>query len=111
MRRRKRLRKKSISSKLFGLVLGVYVLTSTFSVLLGNLNRVNAGIKQNKLRVYVDSVTVREGDTLWSIAKSYYSEYYESTMEYVIAIKECNGLADDMIYPGNHIIIPYTERR
>lgn len=59
--------------------------------------------------VYIDSRTVRYGDTLWSIAQSYNSTYYNSTKEYVQAIKECNNLYSDEIYAGTKLIIPYTK--
>ena len=57
----------------------------------------------------ITSVQVTSGDTLWSIAKEYYSEEFSSLNGLVIEIKRINGLSSDIIYAGNYILVPqYT---
>ena len=57
----------------------------------------------------ITSVQIKTGDTLWSIAKEYYSEEFSSITALVIEIKRMNGLYSDTIYAGNYILVPqYT---
>lgn len=86
----------------------IYMILFALSLVFGG--RKVADHSDRDIQVYVDSVTVKEGDNLWKIAKAYESEFYESTFDYVIAIKECNGLKDDLIHPGMNIMVPYTVR-
>lgn len=103
--------KQRTFKRFFGLTMSLYILMFSCSILPGFGGKANAGVKKGRLFVYIDSVTVKEGDTLWSLSKAYKSEYYTNTLDYVMAIKECNGLEGDIIKPGDHIMIPYTERR
>lgn len=89
------------------IVLCFYIVTMLFTYFLGasdNFVKADSG----KIEVYIDSRVVKEGETLWSIAKSYNSVYYRNTREYVEAIKECNNLYSDDIYAGTNLIVPYT---
>ena len=86
-----------------GFVLSFYLVTMLFTYALGlshNFAKADAEMKP----VYVDSRVVKQGETLWSIAKSYNSVYYKNTKEYVEAIKECNNLYSDEIYDLSQII-------
>lgn len=91
-----------------GFIVGFYMITMIFSYFLGTTNnsvRANSEVKE----VYIDSRVVEQGETLWSIAQSYDSDYYATTAEYVEAIKECNNLIGDNIAAGTSLIIPYTK--
>lgn len=59
----------------------------------------------------VESVYIEEGDSLWSIANTYYTNDYESVADLIDEIKESNGLTTDTIHAGNYIIVPYYEER
>lgn len=104
---KKRKRYRGIPS----LVISLYLLIFTFSTFLGWSKKVAAGMNASEIQLFVDCVTVEKGDTLWSIAKEHHSDFYSNTYDYVIAIKECNGLKSDLIKPGMNIMVPYTERR
>ncbi len=55
----------------------------------------------------VTTVEVKKGDTLWSIASTYFTEEYNDLNEYIDEIKDSNGLVTDDIHAGNYIIVPY----
>ena len=55
------------------------------------------------------SVSITSKDTLWGIAREYYSEEYGSMNDYINEIKRCNSLTSDFIYAGSSLIVPiYT---
>lgn len=56
---------------------------------------------------YYKSIIVNSGDTLWTIANEYKGTGYKSADEYIIEVKQMNGLKDDSITAGNYLIIPY----
>ena len=91
-----------------GFILSFYLVTLLFTYILGLSNNFVKADSEMKT-VYVDSRVVKQGESLWSIAKSYNSVYYRNTKEYVEAIKECNNLYSDEIYAGTNLIIPYTK--
>ncbi len=53
------------------------------------------------------SVEIKAGDTLWSIAAKYYTEEYKSIQNYIEVIKESNSLKSDTIHSGCYLIVPY----
>ena len=105
---RKNTTKKRTKKLRTGFILSFYLVTMLFTYILSssdNFVKADSEIKT----VYVDSRVVKQGETLWSIAKGYNSVYYRNTKEYVEAIKECNNLYSDEIYAGTSLIIPYTK--
>ena len=52
------------------------------------------------------SVSIEEGDTLWSIASEYYTEEYKDIHELISEIKNCNGISDE-VKIGQKILVPY----
>ena len=63
--------------------------------------------ENNRKDLIVSSVYIEPGDSLWSIAEKYYSDDYDSVRHYVNVIKRSNGLSDDRIYTGTHLIVPH----
>lgn len=57
----------------------------------------------------VAMIEVQKGDTLWSIAKLYYTDEYKSLSRYINEIKWSNNLEKDTIHDGQHLIIPFYE--
>jgi hypothetical protein len=55
----------------------------------------------------VTCIEVQKGDTLWSIASSYFTDEYHDLNEYINEIKDSNGMVSDEIHTGNYIIVPY----
>lgn len=50
-------------------------------------------------------VTVKEGDTLWGIAKQYYNGKSDFR-KFIYEIRQINSLKEAIIYPGQVISIP-----
>lgn len=67
----------------------------------------NAAAVDNGARSYcITSVQIEAGDTLWTLAKEYYSDEFSSLINYIEEIKRLNGLSSDKLYAGNYILIP-----
>lgn len=82
------------------------VITFSFSVnsFLSNAKADNSNISYK----YYKSITISDGDTLWSIAREYMdSEHYDSIKEYIKEVKQMNSLTSDTISYGENIIVPY----
>lgn len=92
-----------------GTMMTIYLVLFSLATFSGFAKQTKAEVDSHKVLLFVDRVKVEEGDTLWSIAEEHHSEYYNSTWEYVEAIKECNGLSGDMIKAGSYLMVPYTE--
>lgn len=57
---------------------------------------------------YFKSITIENGDTLWSIAQEYMDDdHYETVNDYINEVKKMNSLSNDDITYGQHLIIPY----
>lgn len=56
-------------------------------------------------------VTVKPGDSLWKLAERYCERAGTDTAALVEAIREQNGLADAVIYPGQTLHIPLQPDR
>ena len=56
---------------------------------------------------YYTSITIKDGDTLWSIAEEYMYDDYDSVKEYANELIKINGLTDDTLYAGNNLVIVY----
>ncbi len=61
-------------------------------------------------RITYISVPIVAKDTLSGIACEYYSDEFGSLDAYINRIKEYNSLTSDVIYAGNHLIIPVYGR-
>lgn len=62
--------------------------------------------QKNRVKMVV-SVQIERNDTLWDIAKEYYTYEYGSIDEYVREIMKVNSLKGDCIHSGAYIVIPY----
>jgi len=57
---------------------------------------------------YYKSVTIQNGDTLWSIAEEYMDpNEYSDIRVYINEIKSINNLRSDTITHGQHLIVSY----
>ena len=57
---------------------------------------------------YFKSITIENGDSLWSIAQEYMDDnHYDTIQDYINEVKKMNALSNDDITYGQHLIIPY----
>ncbi len=56
---------------------------------------------------YYTSIQVEAGDSLWSIAKEYYSPGYHNLQEYMEEVAALNGLSEMTIHTGEYLTVPY----
>lgn len=56
---------------------------------------------------YFTSIQVKSGDTLYSIAREYADEHYESVYAYMEEVCLTNHLLDTDIREGDYLIVPY----
>ena len=58
---------------------------------------------------YYKSITIEQGDSLWSIAQEYRTDAYEATQDYIDELKELNVLTSETIHEGQHLVVPYYD--
>ena len=56
---------------------------------------------------YYRSVEIKEGDSLWNIARQYKKGSHMSTEEYVKELKRMNSLRSDTIHKGQFLTVVY----
>ena len=84
---------------------GVVVIALTL-VLLGTSVASAKGIDNTKTKYYT-SITIEDGDTLWSISEKYMYDDYNSIEEYMNELISINGLTSEKLYAGNNLVIVY----
>ena len=60
--------------------------------------------------IYYESIQIKDGDTLWDIAKEY-KEDSENTEHMLRKIKGLNGMFTDNICSGEKILIPIAKEK
>ena len=63
--------------------------------------------KAAKLNRYYTSVQLRQGDSLWDIARQYSTGSGYSCREYVEELKRMNGLTSERIHSGEYLTVVY----
>ena len=58
---------------------------------------------------YYKSITIEQGDSLWSLAQEYNNNSNVSTDDYIDEIVQVNGLKNKTIHAGQHIVIAYYD--
>ena len=56
---------------------------------------------------YYKSITIKEGDSLWSIAQEYRTDAYKDIQEYIDEVIKLNGLTSRTIHEGQHLVVAY----
>ena len=106
MKRRKQLAKR----KMFFLLVAIFVITLgsiVFGSIFSSAKDPDADIPRYK---YYKSITIEQGDSLWSIAGKYMKNGpYDSRKEFMEEIAELNQLTSTKIIKGQNLIVPYFE--
>ncbi|MDO4296530.1 MAG: LysM peptidoglycan-binding domain-containing protein [bacterium] len=66
--------------------------------------------KPDSVQKYYTDITIREGDSLWSIADTYCHEGGVSIEDYIYELSRINHLSDSDIHIGQKLIVVYYER-
>lgn len=56
---------------------------------------------------YYTSIEIKEGDSLWTIAKKYSSNSGKTTEDYIKELKQMNQLGEDTIHTGSYLTVSY----
>ena len=89
------------------------VLCSTLAVLLLTARSAQAKRQEKASYKYYTSITVEQGDTLWSIAEEQLADpetasFYTNMHSYIEEVQTINGLQDlHWIKAGRNLIVPY----
>lgn len=106
-------KKRSSLKKNFLRVCAIIIVAAVVlaAVLIMSSNAVKTHASSAYLEKYYQSITIKPGDTLWSIAEEYMEKnIYSDARAYIKEVKEINSLSTDDINSGCHLIIPcYSE--
>lgn len=58
---------------------------------------------------YYTSISIEEGDTLWSVAEDY-GKGFDSGRDFIQEVIRINHLTDENLRRGDHLIVPYYSR-
>ena len=58
-------------------------------------------------RQYYTTVTVEDGDTLWTLADAYMDDQYQNKREFIAEVKQLNQIDENRIHEGTQLVIPY----
>ncbi len=106
--RNNRIRRQKEMRKNFLLAVLTLCLVFTFSFSISSFLS-NAKVESSPVYYkYYKSITISNGETLWSIAKENMDdEHYASVNDYIKELKQVNSLKSDSISYGANIIVPY----
>lgn len=85
------------------ITIGSIVFGSTFSNAHDNISEASVEYK------YYKSIVIKDGDTLWDIAREYKNDEYASTQEYIDELKQLNSLQSDVIQEDQHLLVAYYD--
>ena len=103
--KKKRLAKRRmilLLAALFVITVGSIVCGSIFS----SAKDPATDIPQHK---YYKSITIEEGESLWSIAQEYHTDAYKDIQEYIDELIQLNGLTSKTIHEGQHLVVAYYD--
>ena len=84
------------------------VLAFSFSLMFFSFGTKAQSNDEEILYKYYKSIVIEEGDTLWGYAEIYGIEsHYNSYQEYINEVVRMNGLSDENVTAGQHIILPF----
>ena len=69
----------------------------------------DASADEQPVPMAYQSVQIKSGDTIWSIAETWQTDEWKDTRAYVKEIMEVNNLTSDTIHAGNYLVIPYYD--
>ncbi len=110
--REKKRRARIVARRRMFLLLATVLLITIGSTIFGSIfSSAQADAEESGVEYkYYKSVLIKDGDTLWSVAKEYCTDDYSSTQEYIDELIELNDLSSDIIHAGQHLVIAYYDK-
>lgn len=105
--RNNRIRRKRELRKNIGMCLVTAALVCSCSILFFGFGTRAQGRDEEVFYKYYRSIVVENGDSLWDYAGEYGDSHYNSKQQYIQEVMQINGLSDDAITRGQHLVIPY----
>ena len=99
----KRRRAEQIRKRIIMICLVVMVFATT---VLAITQRASADTPEIRKKTCT-SIEIQPGDTLWSIAETYYTDECLDLRSYIDEIKKTNNMCDDKLVSGRYLIVPY----
>ncbi len=100
-------RKKQVARQKKILLITIASVILAVSVICGTILSFAKNPETDVIRYkYYKSITIEQGDSLWSIAKEYACD---DTHDYIKEIKQLNGLNSETIHEGQHLIVAYYD--
>ncbi|MEG1457794.1 MAG: LysM peptidoglycan-binding domain-containing protein [Acetivibrio sp.] len=102
------MKSKQLTAKFILSFIGILIGIAIFLGIYCNAKKVTASDCRNSKKC-VEIIQIKEGDTLWDIASSYYTVEYYNVNELIEEIKLSNHM-DDTLYIGQYIIVPHYKK-
>ena len=99
----KRRRAEQIRKRIIMVCLLIMVFATTVLAITQRASADTPGTRKKTCTSY----EIQPGDTLWSIAETYYTEECQDFRSYIDEIKRTNNMYDDKLISGNYLIVPY----
>lgn len=94
-------------SRILSVAVGVAVLVSLFLAVKASTMTIPSSEETAGKKLCVQTVKIERGDSIWALAKEYYTEDWGDMRDFVEQIKKSNNLSSDEIHAGNYIVIPH----
>ena len=94
---------RRIRERILMLVIGILIGLFLFQIF---AVRTSADNRQERYKYY-NSVFVKPGDSLWTIAENYITDDYEDMESYIAEVMKMNHLGEPQVQAGNYICVPY----
>ena len=111
--REKKRRARIVARRRMFLLLATILFITIGSIIFGSIfSSAQAGAEESGVEYkYYKSIMIKEGDTLWSIAKQYETDAYKNTQEYIDELIETNNLSSDGIQEGQYLMVVYYDKQ
>ena len=108
--RTRAIKRKQIAKRRMILLFAALFIITTGSIVCGSIfsSAKNPATDVSQYKYY-KSITIKQGDSLWSIAQEYRTDEYEDIQEYIDELIQLNGLTSKTIHEGQHLVVAYYD--
>ena len=90
------------------LAIAIIVIVAVGILLGSSINALASSDKDiSSYNKYYVSIRIESGDTLWTIADEYVDGFNLSKADYIAEVCQINGISENNIQAGDHIVVPY----